>query len=77
MITVTCTKCNNTISSRHSHDHHACGCDNQTYVCGDTYGGQNMKYVVPLVEPREEPELRVGTEAPKRRRTRMIDVDIR
>ena len=33
--------------------------------------------LAPLVEPREEPELRVGTEAPKRRRTRMIDVDIR
>ena len=54
-----------------------CGCDNQTYVCGDTYGGQDMQYVVGLTEPRKEPEYRVGTEAPKRRRTRMIDVDIR
>tara|TARA_A100001388_G_scaffold164099_1_gene122524 strand:+ start:116 stop:283 length:168 start_codon:yes stop_codon:yes gene_type:complete len=54
-----------------------CGCDNQTYVCGDTYGGLDMSYVVALVEPREEPKHRVGTEAPKSRTTRMIDVDIR
>ena len=55
-----------------------CGCDNQTYVCGDTYGGMDMSYVVALTEQREEAEIpRLGTEAPKRRRTRMIDVDIR
>ena len=78
MTTVTCTKCNNTIHSKHEHDYHLCGCDNQTYVCGKTYGGQDMSYVVALTEPREEAEIpRVGTEAPKRRRTRMIDVDIR
>ena len=77
MITVTCTKCNNTISSRHSHDHHACGCDNQTYVCGDTYGGQNMKHVIALVEQKEDADIRVGTERPRRRTTRMSDVIIR
>ena len=53
-----------------------CGCDNQTYVCGDTYGGLDMSYVVALTEPKEEKEIRVGTEAPRRRTTRMIDVDI-
>ena len=53
MTTVTCKKCNNTISSKHEYDHHVCGCDNQTYVCGNTYGGQNMKYVIKLVEPKE------------------------
>ncbi len=41
------------------------------------YGGLDMSYVVALVEPREEPKHRVGTEAPKSRTTRMIDVDIR
>ena len=55
-----------------------CGCDNQTYVCGNTYGGLNMQHVIALTEPREEKEIpRVGTEEPKRRTTRMIDVDIR
>ena len=55
-----------------------CGCDNQTYVCGNTYGGLTMQYVIALTEPREEKEIpRVGTEEPKRRTTRMIDVDIR
>ena len=78
MTTVTCTKCNNTIQSKHEHDYRMCGCDNQTYVCGDTYGGMDMSYVVALTEQREEAEIpRLGTEAPKRRRTRMIDVDIR
>ena len=76
MTTVTCTKCNNTIRSKHDHDYHMCGCDNQTYVCGDTYGGLDMSYVVALTEPKEE-EIRLGTEAPRRRTTRMIDVDIR
>ena len=65
------------MQSKHEHDYKMCGCDNQAYVCGDTYGGQDMQYVVGLTEPREKPEHRVGTEAPKRRRTRMIDVDIR
>tara|TARA_B000000609_G_C24023937_1_gene266910 strand:+ start:158 stop:325 length:168 start_codon:yes stop_codon:yes gene_type:complete len=54
-----------------------CGCDNQTYACGSTYGGQDMKYVIALVEPREEPDIKVGTERPRRRTTRMSDVDIR
>tara|TARA_A100001388_G_scaffold136232_1_gene100993 strand:- start:144 stop:314 length:171 start_codon:yes stop_codon:yes gene_type:complete len=55
-----------------------CGCDNQTYVCGNTYGGQNMKYVIQLVEPKPEPEIpRVGTESPRRRTTRLSDVRIR
>ena len=78
MTTVTFTKCNNTIQSKHEHDYRMCGCDNQTYVCGNTYGGLNMQYVIALTEPREEKEIpRVGTEEPKRRTTRMIDVDIR
>jgi len=78
MTTVTCTRCNNTIQSKHEHDYRMCGCDNQTYVCGNTYGGLNMQYVIALTEPREEKEIpRVGTEEPKRRTTRMIDVDIR
>ncbi len=77
MTTVTCTKCNNTIQSKHEHDYKMCGCDNQTYVCGDTYGGLDMSYVVALTEPKEEKEIRLGTEAPRRRTTRMIDVDIR
>ncbi len=77
MITVTCSKCNNTIRSKHEHDYHMCGCDNQTYACGSTYGGQDMKYVIALVEPREEPDIKVGTERPRRRTTRMSDVDIR
>ena len=72
MTTVTCKKCNRTISSKHEHDHHVCGCDNQTYVCGNTYGGQNMNYVIQLVEPKPEPEIpRVGTESPRRRTTRL------
>ena len=55
-----------------------CGCDNQTYVCGNTYGGQNMKYVIALTEPKEENEVpRVGTERPRRRTTRLSDVRIR
>ena len=55
-----------------------CGCDNQTYVCGNTYGGQNMKYVVALTEPKEEKETpRVGRDRPRRRTTRMSDVMIR
>ena len=77
MTTVTCKKCNNTISSKHEHDYRMCGCDNQTYVCGNTYGGQDMQYVIGLIEPREEEQTRLGTEAPRRRTTRMIDVDIR
>ena len=78
MTTVTSTKCNNTIHSKHEHDHHVCGCDNQTYVCGNTYGGQNMKYVVALTEPKEEKETpRVGRDRPRRRTTRMSDVIIR
>tara|TARA_B100001115_G_C15723343_1_gene351866 strand:- start:598 stop:831 length:234 start_codon:yes stop_codon:yes gene_type:complete len=77
MTTVTCSKCNNTISSKHEHDYHTCGCENQTYVCGNIYGGQNMKYVVALVEAREEPDIKVGTERPRRRTTRMSDVIIR
>tara|TARA_B100000941_G_scaffold246287_1_gene191032 strand:+ start:328 stop:564 length:237 start_codon:yes stop_codon:yes gene_type:complete len=78
MTTVTCTKCNNTIHSKHEHDYHLCGCDNQTYVCGNTYGGQDMKYVVALTEPKEEKETpRVGRDRPRRRTTRMSDVIIR
>ena len=77
MTTVTCTKCNNTIQSKHEHDYRMCGCDNQTYVFGNTYGGLNMQYVIALTEPKEEKEIRLGTEAPRRRTTRMIDVDIR
>ena len=77
MTTVTCSKCNNTITSKHEHDYHTCGCENQTYVCGNIYGGQNMKYVVALVEAREEPDIKVGTERPRRRTTRMSDVIIR
>ena len=77
MTTVTCTKCNNTIHSKHEHDYNLCGCDNQTYVCGNTYGGQNMKYVVALTEPKEEDVPRVGNERPRRRTTRMSDVIIR
>ena len=78
MTTVTCTKCNNTIRSKHEHDYHMCGCDNQTYVCGDTYGGLDMKYVIALTEPKEEKEVpRVGTERPRRRTTRLSDVRIR
>ena len=46
-------------------------------MCGDTYGGQNMKHVVALVEAREEPDVKVGTERPRRRTTRMSDVIIR
>ena len=75
MTTVTCTKCNNTIQSKHEHDYKMCGCDNQTYVCGNTYGGQDMKYVVALTEPKEEKETpRVGRDRPRRRTTRMSDV---
>ena len=78
MTTVTCTKCNNTIHSKHEHAHHVCGCDTQTYVCGNTYGGQDMKYVVALTEPKEEKETpRVGRDRPRRRTTRMSDVIIR
>ena len=77
MTTVTCKKCNNTISSKHEHDYQVCGCDNQTYVCGNTYGGQNMKYVVALTEPKEEDVPRVGNERPRRRTTRLSDVRIR
>jgi len=78
MTTVTCTKCNTTINSKHEHDHHVCGCENQTDVCGNTYGGRNMKYVGQLVEPKEKPEIpRVGTERPRRRTTRLSDVRIR
>ena len=78
MTTVTCTKCNNTIHSKHEHDYNLCGCDNQTYVCGNTYGGQVMKYVVALTEPKEEKETpRVGRDRPRRRTTRMSDVMIR
>ena len=55
-----------------------CGCDNQTYVCGNTYGGLDMKYVIALTEPKEEKDTpRVGTERPRRRTTRMSDVKIR
>ena len=67
MTTVTCTKCNNTIQSKHEHDYRMCGCDNQTYVCGNTYGGLDMQYVIALTEPKEEKDIRVGTEAPRRR----------
>jgi len=36
-----------------------------------------MQYVIGLIEPREEKEIRLGTESPRRRTTRMTDVDIR
>ena len=78
MTTVTCSKCNNTINSKHEYDHHVCGCDNQTWVCGNSYGGLNMKHVIQLVETKPEPEVpRLGTERPRRRTTRLSDVRIR
>ncbi|MEC7807372.1 MAG: hypothetical protein VYD75_09685 [Pseudomonadota bacterium] len=41
-------------------------------------GGNNLDEVVQITsKPRKEPELKLGTEAPKKRKTRMIDVDIR
>ena len=77
MITVRCKKCNKTITSRHDHDYHVCGCENETYVRGDIIGGRDLNQVVQIGTPREEKELKLGTEAPRKRRTRMIDVDIR
>ncbi len=78
MITVTCKLCNTTISSLHEHDYKVCGCSNQTYVKGDIMGGNNLDYVIQVANPvSKEPELKLGTEAPKKRTTRMIDVDIR
>ncbi len=78
MITVRCKKCNTVLTSQHDHDYHSCGCENQTYVRGDIMGGNNLDEVVQITsKPRKEPELKLGTEAPKKRKTRMIDVDIR
>ena len=77
MITVRCKKCNATITSLHEHDYKACGCSNQTYVKGDIIGGNNLDYIVQVNTPRKEPELKLGTEAPRKRKTRLIDVDIR
>ena len=77
MITVRCKKCNETITSLHEHDYKACGCSNQTYVKGDIIGGNNLDYIVQVYTPRKEPELKLGTEAPRKRKTRLIDVDIR
>ena len=70
-------KCNNTLTSLHDHDYKVCGCSNQSYVRGDTMGGINLELVVPVVPHKEERELKLGTEAPRRRTTRMTDVDIR
>ena len=77
MTTVACSKCNKTVTSKHEHDYHMCGCDNQTYVCGNTYGGQDMNYVIACKEATEKPELHVGTEKPRKRTTKMSDVIIR
>ena len=66
------------ISSMHEHDHKVCGCPNQTYVRGDIIGGNNLEHVVQVKNPvAREPELKLGTEAPKKRTTRLIDIDIR
>jgi len=43
-------------------------------------GGNNLDEVVQVTstpKPDKKPELKLGTEAPKKRKTRMIDVDIR
>lgn len=79
MITVRCKNCNSIITSMHEHDYKVCGCSNQTYVKGgDVFGGNNLDNVIQVDNPaRKEPELKLGTEAPKKRTTRMIDVDIR
>ena len=78
MITVRCKKCNTTITSLHEHDYKTCGCSNQSYVRGDIIGGNNLDYIVQVNNPvAREPELKLGTEAPKKRTTRMFDVDIR
>ncbi len=77
MITVRCKSCNTTVTSRHEHDYKVCGCENQTYVQGDIMGGNDLSQVIQVGTPRQEKELKLGTEAPKKRRTRLIDVDIR
>ena len=77
MITVRCKSCNTIVTSRHEHDYNVYGCENQTYVQGDIMGGNDLNQVVQVSAPREEKELKLGTEAPKKRRTRLIDVDIR
>ncbi len=80
MITVRCKKCNETITSLHEHDYKVCGCSNQTYVRGDIMGGNDLSEVVQVTIPKPskiEPELKLGTDAPRKRRTRLIDVDIR
>mgnify|MGYP001046139353 CR=1 FL=1 len=78
MITVRCKKCNTTLTSNHNHDYKVCGCENQTYVQGDIMGGNDLNDVVQVKNPvTKEPELKLGTEAPKKRTTRMIDIDIR
>ena len=77
MITVRCKSCNTIVTSRQEHDYNVCGCENQTYVQGDIMGGNDLNQVVQVSAPREEKELKLGTEAPKKRRTRLIDVDIR
>jgi|TARA_B100001996_G_C18623221_1_gene578635 hypothetical protein len=40
-------------------------------------GGNDLNEVVQIDTRIKEPELKLGTEAPKKRRTRLIDVDIR
>ncbi len=77
MTTVRCKRCNTTVTSRHEHDYRVCGCENQTYVQGSVMGGNDLNEVVQIDTRIKEPELKLGTEAPKKRRTRLIDVDIR
>ena len=79
MITVRCKKCNTTLTSNHKHDYKVCICDNQTYVSGDIFGGNNLDNVVHVkIAPKKEtPPPKLGTDKPRKRTTRMIDVDIR
>ena len=79
MITVRCKICNIILTSNHKHDYKVCCCDNQTYVSGDIFGGNNLDNVVHVKNqpPPKESAPPVGTHKPRKRTTRMIDVDIR
>lgn len=76
MTTVQCKKCNEILTSKHDHDYKVCGCANQTYVIGDKMGGNNLKYVLQIKEPKQK-EIKVEGQRPRRRTTRMSDVQIR
>ena len=76
MTTVQCKLCKEILTSKHDHDYKVCSCANQTYVKGDVMGGNNLKHVLEIKEPKQK-EIKVAGQRTRRRTTKMSDIMIR